>query len=133
MCAPRVSIRFALWDPVDASLHDLDRGRSSSLERLVRTTAKKVARLMLGWGFILVGIVGLFVPILQGVLFLVVGLVILSSEYVWAARLLQRLRTRFPGLSARFEQAAANAHKWANRWFHYTKREASGETNKTWP
>lgn len=99
----------------------------------MRAKAKKVARQMLGWGFILVGIVGLFLPIMQGVLFLIVGLVILSSEYVWAARLLQKLRTRFPGLSARFEQAAANAQKWANRWFHHTKPEVSVETNKIWP
>lgn len=84
----------------------------------MRTKAKKVLLLLLGWGFILVGIVGLFLPFLQGVLFLIVGLLILSSEYVWASRLLQKIRTRFPGLSARFDAAAANAHKWTSKRFH---------------
>jgi uncharacterized membrane protein YbaN (DUF454 family) len=99
----------------------------------VRTKAKKVVRLMLGWGFILVGIVGLFLPLLQGVLFLMVGLLILSSEYVWADRLLQKIRTRFPGLSARFDEAAANAHKWTRRRFRHTQRDVSGGTTKTLP
>jgi uncharacterized protein len=41
---------------------------------------KRVVILSVGWGFILLGIVGLFLPILQGVLFLFVGLIILSSK-----------------------------------------------------
>ena len=56
---------------------------------------KRVAILILGWCFILLGIVGLFLPILQGVLFLLIGLIILSSEYVWAHHLLTKLRQRF--------------------------------------
>ncbi|HET6175627.1 MAG TPA: PGPGW domain-containing protein [Candidatus Sulfotelmatobacter sp.] len=99
----------------------------------MRAKAKKVARLFVGWGFILLGMVGLFVPFLQGVLFLIVGLLILSSEYVWANRLLQKIRTRFPGLSARFEEAAANGQKWMSRRFHHTQRDVSGETTETLP
>jgi len=43
---------------------------------------KRVLVLIVGWGFILLGIVGLFLPILQGVLFLLMGSIILSSEAV---------------------------------------------------
>ena len=64
----------------------------------MRAAAKRLAVLLLGWGFILLGIAGLFLPVLQGVLFLLIGLIILSSEYVWAHKLLQRLRRRFPSL-----------------------------------
>lgn len=99
----------------------------------MRTKAKKVVRLLLGWGFILVGIVGLFLPLLQGVLFLIVGLLILSSEYVWADRLLQKIRAHFPRLSARFDEAAARAHKWTSRRFHHTQRDVSRGTTKTFP
>jgi uncharacterized protein len=77
--------------------------------------AKRVAILIVGWGFILLGIVGLFLPILQGVLFLVVGLIILSSEYVWAHQLLTRLRQRFPRISQTAEEAAHKAAAWMRR------------------
>ena len=37
--------------------------------------------LLLGWSFVALGVIGLFVPVLQGVLFLLIGLFVLSSEY----------------------------------------------------
>ena len=51
-----------------------------------------------------VGMIGLLLPVLQGVLFLVIGLLILSSEYVWAHRLLGKLRQRFPAVSPGADQ-----------------------------
>jgi len=60
--------------------------------------AKRIVILIVGWTFILLGIVGLFLPILQGVLFILVGLIILSSEYLWAHHLLARVKERFPKL-----------------------------------
>jgi uncharacterized protein len=59
--------------------------------------------------------VGLFLPILQGVLFLLVGLIILSSEYVWAHNLMAKLRQRFPKLSGIADQAARKAESWLRR------------------
>ncbi|PYX85593.1 MAG: hypothetical protein DMG68_17720 [Acidobacteria bacterium] len=76
---------------------------------------KRVLILLVGWSFILLGIAGLFLPILQGILFLFIGLVILSSQYVWAQRLLARLRTRFPKLGRTADQAAAKASIWLRR------------------
>ncbi len=76
---------------------------------------KKVVILIVGWAFILLGIAGLFLPVLQGVLFLVVGLFILSSEYVWAHQLLQRLRARFPHIDSRWEEMRGRVHRWTHR------------------
>jgi uncharacterized membrane protein YbaN (DUF454 family) len=73
---------------------------------------KRVVVQIVGWCFILLGILGLFLPILQGVLFLLIGLIILSSEYVWAHHLLNRLRQRFPKLSSTAEEATAKAARW---------------------
>ena len=81
----------------------------------MRSAAKRVAVLLLGWGFVLLGIAGLFLPVLQGILFLLIGLIILSSEYVWAHRLLMRLRQRFPGLSNKAEEAQVRAAAWMRR------------------
>jgi uncharacterized membrane protein YbaN (DUF454 family) len=77
--------------------------------------AKQILVLIVGWGFILLGIVGLFLPVLQGILFLLIGLIILSSEYAWAHHLLARLRGRFPKLSQTAEQAAEKAAGWLRR------------------
>ncbi|MGH9603137.1 MAG: PGPGW domain-containing protein [Terriglobales bacterium] len=76
------------------------------------TPLKRVLVLMVGWSFVLLGIAGLFLPILQGVLFILIGLFILSSEYVWAHHLLERLRARYPRLSALAHQAKERAQQW---------------------
>ena len=70
---------------------------------------KRAAIHVIGWGFILLGILGLFLPILQGFLFLLVGLFVLSSVSPWAERLLHRLRKRFPKTSKKFDEAKSNA------------------------
>lgn len=70
---------------------------------------KRVAVLALGWLFIFLGIVGLFLPILQGILFLLIGLLILSSEYVWAHHLLEKLKRRFPRIATQMDAATVKA------------------------
>jgi uncharacterized protein len=62
----------------------------------MQARVKKMVLLLLGWSFIVLGVIGLSLPILQGVLLLIIGLVILSSEYKWAHKLLRKIRTRFP-------------------------------------
>ena len=42
---------------------------------------RHAAILIAGWGFILLGVAGLLLPILPGVLFVLLGLAILSTEY----------------------------------------------------
>lgn len=81
----------------------------------MKTYTKRILLLIVGWAFILLGILGLFLPILQGVLFLFIGLIILSSEYVWAHRLLTRLRERFPKIGRTADRAAEKAAMWLRR------------------
>ena len=82
---------------------------------------KRAAVLVVGWGFIALGIVGLFLPILQGILFLLVGLVILSTEYVWAHHLLNKVRQRFPKLGGVADQATAKANRWMQHIFRHRR------------
>jgi uncharacterized membrane protein YbaN (DUF454 family) len=76
---------------------------------------KRVVILIIGWGFILLGIVGLFLPVLQGLLFLLIGLIILSSEYGWAHHLLAKVKERFPKVGHIADEAAARASRWLQR------------------
>jgi uncharacterized membrane protein YbaN (DUF454 family) len=50
----------------------------------------KILRLIAGWSLVAVGVIGLFLPILQGLLFIASGLAILSTESRWAKSLLER-------------------------------------------
>jgi uncharacterized membrane protein YbaN (DUF454 family) len=64
----------------------------------VRRQLKRILILGVGSVFILLGIVGLFLPFLQGILFLIVGLVILSKESKTAHRILERWKEKHPAL-----------------------------------
>ena len=66
---------------------------------------KRGAVLVAGWSLVALGVLGLFLPFLQGTLLLLAGLSVLSSDYVWAHKILQRWRARFPGLSERVQAA----------------------------
>jgi uncharacterized protein len=77
--------------------------------------AKRILVLIVGWAFILLGIAGLFLPILQGILFILIGLIILSSEYVWAHHLLKRIKERFPKLGHVADEATEKAKAWMRR------------------
>jgi uncharacterized membrane protein YbaN (DUF454 family) len=57
---------------------------------------KKVIILIIGWLFIFLGIIGLFLPILQGILFIMIGLAILSSRSALVRRFLKHLEERYP-------------------------------------
>jgi uncharacterized membrane protein YbaN (DUF454 family) len=57
---------------------------------------KTIGLLIIGWIFIGLGILGLFLPILQGILFIMIGLAILSSRSKTIRRLLKYLEKRYP-------------------------------------
>jgi uncharacterized protein len=89
------------------------RGRFTAFRTKVRTLVRRRWFLLLaGWAFIVLGILGLFLSVLQGVLFLLVGLIILSSEYLRAHKVLTKLRGRFPRSARIFDEAAQRARGW---------------------
>jgi uncharacterized membrane protein YbaN (DUF454 family) len=72
-----------------------------------------MAILIVGWVFIVLGIVGLFLPFLQGVLFIMVGLAILSTRSETVKRFLKYLQGRYP---EHYEKVTAWREK-ITRWF----------------
>lgn len=71
--------------------------------------------LTLGWIFILLGILGLFLPILQGILFLCIGVLLLSSESPRMRLLIMKLGQRYPKFRAALTAAKDKARSWRNR------------------
>ncbi len=100
------------------------RRRPASAESMNRQL-KRILVLIVGWAFILVGIAGLFLPVIQGILCIIIGLMILSSEYVWAHNLLQKLKARFPRMAALSEQGKEKAQEWLARLTRRQKREST--------
>lgn len=75
----------------------------------------RLLMLGVGYGFLGLGFLGLFLPILQGILFLAIGLIILSRHASWAERLLLRLKERFPRTGQVFTRAEIAAERWIHR------------------
>jgi uncharacterized membrane protein YbaN (DUF454 family) len=72
---------------------------------------KRLAFIAAGWILLMLGAVGLFLPILPGVLLLIVGLSILSVEYAWARRWMRSLRRRFPATDKKLKGFFARHEK----------------------
>jgi Putative transmembrane protein (PGPGW) len=75
-----------------------------------------------GWFFILLGVVGAVLPVLQGWLFFAIGLLLLSREIAWAERLRLRLFRRFPKLGECSEAAEAWVSRQGERFLGWFRR-----------
>jgi len=73
---------------------------------------KKLGLLIIGWLFIVLGILGLFIPILQGILFIMIGLAILSSRSEMIKRFLKHLEKRYPRHHERIETWEKKVRGW---------------------
>ena len=63
-----------------------------------RRTIRSIAVLVLGWALVVVGVIGLVLPVIPGGLLIAFGLLMLSTEHLWLRRALANLRARFPFL-----------------------------------
>jgi uncharacterized membrane protein YbaN (DUF454 family) len=62
-----------------------------------------ILRYIAGVFFIIVGIVGLFLPVLQGILFIIIGLALLFPKNKYLQQLLQKARARYPEHTERID------------------------------
>lgn len=81
----------------------------------MRRRLRRYVILTLGWIFIFLGILGLFLPVLQGILFLCIGFLLLSSESARTRLLVMKLGRRYPRFRAALTAAKGKARAWRNR------------------
>jgi uncharacterized protein (TIGR02611 family) len=74
-----------------------------------RTPRQRMLVLVSGWGLIILGAIGGLIPVLQGWVFGVAGLLVLSTEYEWAHNLLMWLRRKFPRFARVMERVKAES------------------------
>ena len=106
-------------------------GTGAPRERRRRSRPRTWRRLALwiaGWFCIFLGILGLFLPILQGILFLLIGLFILSLVSprirLFRQRLRARARARYPKWTGKFEEVEKRAGAIVKRIFKPGKKSA---------
>jgi len=75
---------------------------------------KKLWMTIIGWIFLILGIIGFFTPVLQGFLFTFIGLTLLSQTTPWAKRLTEKYKKRYPKIAAKSDEWTEKIMKW--RW-----------------
>ena len=83
----------------------------------MKRNGRHYVMLALGWVFIFLGILGLFLPILQGILFLAIGMVILSRRSPRVRLLIRRLAKRYPAFGRALIEARGRAERLRQRFF----------------
>ena len=79
------------------------------------TFMKTVALQAVGYFFLVLGIIGLVVPVLQGILFISIGLIVLAKTAPWAERLLTRFREKYPDAGRLIDKAEAKVEAWGRK------------------
>ena len=88
----------------------------------------RMAKVVAGVCLLILGVVGLFLPILQGVLFLFLGLAVLATENRHAREVVETLKRRHPGPWRQAEKLKTRITKLLNlRTDGESEDEASGD------
>ena len=87
----------------------------------------RLTKIIVGFGFVGLGFIGLFLPILQGVLFMLLGLGILSTESRRVRALVDEIKRRHPGPWRRAHSLKHRVSVWFNTKFRKGKETPSDE------
>ncbi|MCO6414912.1 hypothetical protein JYK14_01810 [Siccirubricoccus sp. KC 17139] len=68
-----------------------------------------------GFGLLVLGVLGLVLPVLQGGLFIALGLFVLRHRYAWARRAMAALERRWPHAIRGVEALEARLIAWGTR------------------
>lgn len=82
-------------------------------------------RICVGVLFLILGILGLFLPILQGILFLVIGMALLADHIPPVKRLRDWLYRRYPKLEKHQNEMKIRWHQWC-----CARRERRSQTRR---
>ena len=83
----------------------------SGQQRPVPSWRRKVA----GFSLLTLGVAGMVLPILQGMLFLALGLFVLRDQYSWARRGMEKLSGRWPRQVTQVEALEGRLIGWSER------------------
>jgi uncharacterized protein len=87
-----------------------------------RQRMKTIALQVTGYLFLVLGVLGLFLPFLQGFLFILIGLLLLAKHAEWAHNLLQRFRDQHPRAAQMIDRAETRMASWWHRIVSFGRR-----------
>ena len=71
----------------------------------MKPAIRRLARHVLGWGSLVLGVAGLVLPVVQGLFFIAVGLILLSPDVPLFRRILARAERHLPALGPHLDRA----------------------------
>jgi hypothetical protein len=74
-----------------------------------------LARKLLGYAMMLLGVLGLILPVIPGLIFMGVSLWVLRDQHAWAARGVERIQARWPQAIPAIEAKEAAVLGWFAR------------------
>lgn len=80
---------------------------------------KDIVLTALGWGFISVGVMSIFLPFLQGILFIIIGLYLLS---IGSPKAREKIRVGYAAFKVRFPHIALALEKLEKKWENLIER-----------
>ncbi len=95
-------------------------------------TKNSLVNKTVGWSFTLLGVAGFILPILQGLLFFIVGILFLSKEYKWAFRLQLWLRTFLNKSSPKLGKIFDDAEKFIEKEVYKLTHEKGYFWKRSW-
>lgn len=75
-------------------------------------------RQIFGYLFLAVGVLSGFLPILQGWIFIILGLVLLKNE-PWARKIILWFHKRYPGKRHHFKNIHKKLDEWLGKWWRH--------------
>lgn len=86
------------------------------------TLRPSLPRKLLGIGCLLMGPIGVVLPVVPGVVFVALGVFVLREQYVWAARGVDMIRTRWPQMLPAIEERERRMLDWFRTKFARFRR-----------
>lgn len=120
-------LAFATWLPLARAYNlNVPFPRRRRAARTRKGARKRLVNYGLGYSFIFLGVLGIFLPILQGILFLVIGFLFLArvSPRVRLGR--ARLRRRYPEWAHKYDKVERQAKDWLHRKFGRGRKAGAG-------
>lgn len=73
--------------------------------------SKRLLRLIFGWFFLVLGLLGLVLPILQGWLFIAIATILLAPDVPFFRRILNYVQKRFPKIARKADKITDDLEK----------------------
>ncbi len=77
----------------------------------MRNSNRHILSRLLGWFFLILGVIGIFLPFLQGFIFIFIGLSLLSFKHDWVKQKYEKFAQKYPNADAFFQKYIFNKLK----------------------